>query len=118
MPTLKSIPKEYQGVAKEVIAAYADCTIEWDKAENIRNLHFRASQPVPAAVATEIMQIAVPRGYNEFTASLLGHIDGMVTLAREGSVCVYVSKDASFEGYLLEDENDRQHDGTTRLWWD
>lgn len=78
-------------VYDEVLTAYADANNLGNPGP--RNLKFRASQPVTPAEAQAIMETACP-GYNLFTPSLLGLLpdDCMVTLAREGSVCIYVRK--------------------------
>lgn len=105
---LPSIPKQYRNVAKEVIQAYED---------GKGNLNFRAFRTVPAAIAAKIMAVACPQGYNEFHAELLGKIKGQVLLAREYSVCVYVSPGAVAEHELGEDEYN-VFDGKLRIWWD
>jgi hypothetical protein len=102
------IPNKYKTVADEVIAAYT---------EETRNLHFRAFQSVPSDVAVKIMAKAVPDGYNNFTADLLGRIKGDVLLAREYSVCVYVEPNSIEEHELGEDEYNIIG-GKLRLWWD
>ena len=120
---IRDIPQQYHKVTLEVRDAYADCNcpetkVGYRRGMAKRNLHFKADQPVPASVARQIMEMAVPGGYNGFEAKLLSHISGDVILAREGSVCLYLCPDAIMEGDLHENENDKQEDGTTRLWWD
>ena len=107
--------RKYKQVAFEVFQAYKDCNDGQSFGE--RNLNFRAFRPVPAKVASEIMAKAVPYGYNNFTADLLGKIKGDILLAREGSVCVYVEPGAVAEHELGEDEYN-VIDGKLRLWWD
>jgi hypothetical protein len=62
-----------------------------DEAMTHRNLSFRASQAVDPKTAQAIMEKACP-GYNAFRPKFLGLLpdDCQVTLAREGSVCIYV----------------------------
>ena len=115
--------RNYKAVEDEVMDAYADANDVGLTGSVIfrmsatRNLHFRAFRTVPAKVAAAIMAKAVPRGYNNFHADLLNHIKGQVLLAREYSVCVYVSPGAVARGELGEDEYN-VIDGKLRLWWD
>lgn len=93
---------EYKQIFDEIAEAYYDCVVEqsdenendddkWDEIDKIRNLNFRASQPVDAKTATEIMQKICPE-YNGFLASNLSAFpdDCQIFIAREGSVCIYV----------------------------
>ena len=120
-------------VLKETKLAYADCnTPDFNKGMRLRNLSFRASAPVPVADAVKIMTESLglksptQEGYNNFAPALLRRLPegSKVTLAREGSVCVYVTppkltevtqKDADS---MMADEFHSQTDGTVRLWWD
>ena len=104
---LTRIPEKYKQVAEETIEAYGERP----------NLHYRAFRTVPSAVAVKIMAKAIPDGYNNFTADILAHIKGDVLLAREYSVCVYVSPGEVLEHELGEDEYN-VFDGKLRLWWD
>lgn len=110
--------RKYELVLAEVMKAYADCHMSWERGAKLRNLDFRASMPVPAPVAAEIMKKAVPDGYNAFSAQILSKIDGEVVIAREGSVCVYVQNGAYIPKPLMEDERSVTENGETRLWWD
>jgi hypothetical protein len=110
-------------VKAQVVGAYFEPT---------RNLNFKASSPVPIKDAVSIMATALevkPNqcGYNEFRPNFLNKLPkgSKVTLAREGSVCVYVTlpKDAKFfeddaRATMKVDEFHLQADGTLRLWWD
>lgn len=78
----------------EIALAYADSSDEpFSETQKKRNLSFRASQSTDAMTAQEIMKIVCPE-YNEFDAELLGLFpdDCQITIAREGSVCIYVKK--------------------------
>lgn len=106
----------------EAIEAYADAhPLHGDSpsAMGRRNLHWRASAPVTRDEAIAIMEETCP-SYNEFSPKLLRKLpaDAMVTLAREGSVCVYVDKAGTASVKSLKaDEFD--NDGTNvRIWWD
>lgn len=111
-------------IKTEVKRAYNEAT---------RQLNFRASKPVSVNDAVIIMTDALEiknetvKGYNNFSPSLLRNLpdNTKVTLAREGSVCVYVHlpKGAKLgehfaHSHMLVDEYHLQESGTIRLWWD
>ena len=110
-------------ILKETKAAYSDCNKLDGKVT--RNLNFRASEPVSVADAVKVMSSAIDGGYNEFEPRLLKRLpkDSQVTLAREGSVCVYVR---TAEKLNVEDEADLlkadevvlRSNGEYRMWWD
>ena len=118
-------------ILKETKQAYCDSTMEWNEAVNKRNLNFRASAPVPVNDAVQIMKESLgletdtEEGYNNFAPALLRRLPkgSKVTLAREGSVCVYVTlpEDALFckssADEMKADEFHATADGF-RLWWD
>lgn len=90
---------------------------------------YRAPFPVSPREAAEIMEAALAYadgGYNAFEPKLLLKLpaDAQVILAREYSVCVYVTVNPLFAGKdalqrkMEADECDFQEDGTLRLWWD
>lgn len=110
-------------IKAEVIAAYN---------EETRNLHFKASGPmgIDAAVKTMTKALDIPNedceGYNNFKPSFLRFLPKgtKITLAREGSVCVYITppkpfaiQQAKLIRAMMIDEWD-QCEGTFRLWWD
>ena len=110
-------------IARAVRKAYADCVGEPNdpKAMSTRNLNFRASQDVSRDEAIAIMSEAVPDGYNEFHAQLLALLpeDARITIAREGSVCIYVKGDDLVDENLLFDEiHYDPQSNETRIWWD
>jgi hypothetical protein len=113
-------------VCKEVLQAYYDCWSDepWSLRESKRNLEFRASESVDRNSAKEILHLALGGGYNDFTPDLLDYLpeDCEITIAREGSVCLYVKNlppDAKPHKKLLCNEwNYIQHTGETRIWWD
>ncbi len=112
-----------QNILDEVREAYADCWLPWKEGSKRRNLNFRASQPVSRDEAREILQEAIPRGYNAFQASLLLQLPGeaRITIAREGSVCIYVQGQLpeTLQRPLLADEwNYNSRRDETRIWWD
>ena len=108
------IPYIYQSVADETIDAFCDCQ---DDSRGERNLTYRAFRTVPADVAVKIMALACPHGYNEFKADVLAKVKGNILLAREYSVCIYVTPGAVAEHELGEDEYNIV-DGRLRIWWD
>lgn len=107
-------------VLKEVRAAYSDCNDM--KVE--RNLSYKAQEFVSRDEAFSIMESALPRGYNEFRASLINyfHKDHKFKIAREGSVCLYVLPKDGIDMPSMEelkaDEYGMEDDGTLRVWWD
>lgn len=108
-------------VDDEVKMAYADCHMGWEKGSKLRNLDFRASNPVSVEEAISIMTKWVP-GYNGFYPQLLKYLpkNAKVTIAREGSVCIYVTGAKVTQKIATKmdaDEFDSQGQ-SYRLWWD
>jgi hypothetical protein len=102
--------------------AYADAHGDrpFSETESIRNLDFRAHAPVIRDDAVAIMREACP-GYNEFKPDLLNllPVKAQVLLAREGSVCIYVSGELPANPLMLADEwNYYPESDQTRIWWD
>ncbi len=109
-------------VKAQVVGAYFEAT---------RNLNFRASAAVPVKDAVSIMATALgvkPNecGYNEFRPNLLNKLPkgSKVTLAREGSVCAYVTLPQGDTTPLEDIQALTKADGCfmkgteLRLWWD
>lgn len=131
-------------ILQEVATAYCDSNDQPDPKMK-RNLHFRASQGCSPEMAEAIMEEVCPE-YNLFKARFLGLLpsDCTVTLAREGSVCIYVRKGetkiptrsklkADEYNVLSEDTFGKDHyaaannsdksdyggyKGELRIWWD
>ena len=108
-----------EALLKEVKEAYADCWLPFEEGEKRRNLDFRASTDCSPAEAFAILKKAIPGGYNEFTASLLKKFDEgcRITIAREGSVCLYVKGTPPSREELKADEWD-EVGKEVRIWWD
>lgn len=110
---------------KEIYLAYYDSSLEghsYEESYKVRNLDFRSSEAVHPSIAKKIMDVACP-GYNNFESSLIELLpdDCLVTIAREGSVCLYVTpgkKKIPSAKLLLADEFDVQENGDIRIWWD
>lgn len=71
--------------------------------------------------AMNIMKQALPGGYNDFKAELIGKLpsDAKIQLAREGSVCLYVKTNTKIsKASLKADELDEIEPGLYRIWWD
>ena len=112
----------------EVLKAYADCNNKYD--HKVRNLDFRASEPVSLKDAYDILKVAIPNGYNEFTASKLKILDALLPdaecfIAREGSVCLYITghnqtkkEIPELMEMLLADEITIEPNKQLRIWWD
>jgi hypothetical protein len=119
-----------QEVMKSVGMAYADCWIsDFYRAEKVRDLDFRAPYSLSKSDVIEVMNFWFNR-YNRFVPDLLEHLpaDSSITIAREGSVCMYVeSKElikfsySELEGLrekMKADELDRIYGSKIRIWWD
>jgi hypothetical protein len=117
-------------VDAEVKSAYSDCWMKDRKAASkLRNLDFRASEPVSKKEAIRIINKYVPE-YNEFTSELLDFLpdDSEIGIAREGSVCIYVTSEELSDSPALQknlckaleaDEFDYDEDNDEwRIWWD
>lgn len=104
-------------VFSEVRKAYSDC---WSiKNYHNRNLNFKASAPVSVPEAIKFLKSSNPGGYNAFDADILGELPAgaMVTIAREGSVCIYV--EGKCDKLRTADEHDyNPSTNQTRMWWD
>ena len=119
-----------EAVLAEVKEVYFDCwnNLPWATMEKRRRLNFLASHSVTRDEAVEIMAQAVPNGYNEFqpNGQTLAKFpdDSQITLAREGSVCVYVQGKLPANKKYQNDEHTYYPPipgtprGETRLWWD
>lgn len=118
-----------KSIRMEVLTAYADCHEVKVKGE--RNLSYLASRAVGGKEFVTLMNEALPGGYNDFDLDAAERVvnafgeDAKYTIAREGSVCVYVKPkkvlDSIREGIQLgrlADEFSYQGDGVFRLWWD
>ena len=107
-----------KNIQNEVMEAYCDCRLPWEEAVNRRNLNFRASGPISVLDAVRIMRKAVPN-YNAFNPDLLTYLPtgARVTIARENSVCLYVTPVLR---EIVEMDADEWHNegNETRIWWD
>ncbi len=119
--------KPFDIIRREALEAYADSHPkltqgQMSSAMARRKLDWRASAPVTRDEAIVIMTEICP-SYNEFSPGCLLKLpkSAMVTLAREGSVCVYA--DQTGTGTVKSMKADEWHpnyrqDGLTRIWWD
>ena len=117
-------------VMKETVKAYADANMDWEQGYKLRNLNYRAKSPISVTEAIQVMCEALAcksdaDAYNAFRPELLAELplDAQVTLAREGSVCIYftTAKPVNvkrLQKNMLADEFDLQDDGSFRVWWD
>ena len=120
----------YASELYEVMGAYSDCWMGNERnAEWTRNLNFRASGIVPRSVAMKILEIATPT-YNEFDYKSLLKFDEncWFVIAREGSVCLYATRNNSSvdmpsaeevgaDEMALDEAGDNSLN-TFRYWWD
>lgn len=73
------------------------------------------------AQAKNIMSQALPDGYNDFKPSLIDKLpsDAKIQIAREGSVCLYVTTKTKLDRQSLKaDELTTVSSGIYRIWWD
>lgn len=119
---------------REMRRAYADQddskTLE--EAESIRQLQFLSTVTLSPAHARQIASQTIGPCYNDFTPAVLMSLDpeSRVRLARESSVCVYVTLPCgktireSFAKQMMRAKEFSLHqiepDGsnTYRIWWD
>lgn len=108
-------------IETEILQAYADCHMDWEIGSKIRNLNFRASQAVDPKTAKAILEKAM-NGYNSFTPDLLDLFpeDCQITIAREGSVCLYVKpgKKKLPKGKEINADEIDKYGEEIRFWWD
>ena len=81
----------YALVKSQVMNAYADCHMPFEKAQHLRNLRFESSDVVTRSEAYEIMSKFV-KAYNDFSAEAILKFprNTKFLIARELSVCLYV----------------------------
>lgn len=111
----------WEQTLRETKQAYIDCwsDLPFAKAQKRRNLDFRAHAAETRDNAITIMREVLPHGYNAFHADLMFHLpeSASITLAREGSVCIYVHAVLPDIPAMYADEHSVE-DGVTRFWWD
>jgi hypothetical protein len=129
---------DLESIRASVLLAFSDChgsEADMRAGCETRNLSFRAPGSLPVSEAMPLMAEACP-SYNNFAPELLALLpaDAQVTIAREGSVAIYVagnpfniaepnrysySTNADDNPKLCADEisYDAEAD-LTRLWWD
>ncbi len=111
-----------------VMAAYADCWTSERAGYIQRSLSFRAEGFVPVPVAMQILRLAGVTSYNAFDYKCLKFFNPRctVSIAREGSVCLYVSRPNDkiampAARVMLADEMDvveNEDNNVFRYWWD
>ena len=109
---------QIEQIENEVMTAYCDCNNQHPF--NCRNLNFRASGAVSRDDAARILSKAIPDGYNEFNFSLLNKFprNAQFVIAREGSVCLYISGDELPSAAKVLADEKSQEGVETRFWWD
>ncbi len=125
-------------IVAAILLAFADVHYpesRMHEAMQVRDLRFRAPGSMPVSEAMEIMAEACP-SYNEFAPEVLALLpaDAQVSIAREGSVAIYVkgnpfniafpdelqySKNAAANPQFQANEISYDADkDETRLWFD
>ncbi len=112
----------------DVMGAYGDCWIEdASNKYSTRKLDFRCEYGVPVDIAITILSMAGVEQYNDFNFECLAKFDDNCTIqiAREGSVCLYVTRKGSYVEMptaqdVKADEMDEVsgEDNVFRYWWD
>jgi len=111
-------------IYQSVIDAYSDCN---DISSAERDLYFICDFPVTRDDAILIIKDAIPEGYNAFFYEILKALpkESLVFLAREGSVCIYVSYNGNSNALhkaaekMCVDELDFDSKSNLyRMWWD
>ena len=119
--SFSSVPAIVASVRREALEAYADSHPQAIEATmySRRKLDWRAPASVSRDEAIAIMRETCP-SYNEFAPDLLKKLpaDARVTLAREGSVCVYVDKTGTATAHTLKADEFNSKGNETRIWWD
>lgn len=110
-----------------VMSAYGDCWKDGGEGYSLRRLDFRTDCFVPVDVAMQILVLAGVKSYNEFHYLCLQLLDTSctVSIAREGSVCLYVRRpndtvEMPSASALGADEKDLVdfEPNVFRYWWD
>lgn len=114
----------FQIVRAEAFKAYADrfpdmSQEQFEKSFDIRQLDWRASLPLMVTEAIQIMEEVCP-SYNLFEPSLLRHLPAVaeVTLARDGSVCIYVKNVRPNLREVMFATEWKKVGEEIRIWWD
>lgn len=112
----------YEAVKEFVKWTYVDCWMkDFQVASKLRNLDTKAQYAVSRQEAYDIVSEFIT-GYNAFTPKLILQLpeDSKITIAREGSVCLYVETEEPLTD-LVENGfcDELDYDGKEyRLWWD
>ena len=108
MPKIKEV--DFGKDAKRFAKAYDGSDTKW-----------KSKTMLSVKDAMDIMKQALPGGYNDFKAELIGKLpsDSKIQLGREGSVCLYVkTKTKPNKASLKADELMEVEPGLYRIWWD
>ena len=108
MPKIKEV--DFGKDAKKFAKAYDGGDTKW-----------KSKTMLSVKDAMSIMQQALPGGYNDFKAELIGKLpsDAKIQLGREYSVCLYVKTNTKpSKSSLKADELHEVEPGLYRIWWD
>ena len=108
MPKIKEV--DFGKDAKKFAKAYDGGDTKW-----------KSKTMLSVKDAMSIMQQALPDGYNDFRAELIGKLpsDAKIQLGREYSVCLYVKTNTKpSKASLKADELHEVEPGLYRIWWD
>lgn len=108
MPKIKEV--DFGKDAKRFAKAYDGSDMLW-----------KSKTMLSVKDAMDIMKQALPGGYNDFKAELIGKLpsDAKIQLGREYSVCIYVKTNTKpSKASLKADELDMVEKNVYRIWWD
>lgn len=112
----------YTKVLSDMLNAYSDCN---SQSTRPRTLDFKSELPVNTVEAYHIMTKSlkdINGTYNDFNVELLKLLpeNSEIYLAREGSVCIYVSGKLDIHKSKLKanEFNYYENINQTRIWWD
>lgn len=91
------------------------------KAYNSSDTRWKDTTSFNKRQAMDIMKQALPSGYNEFRPEIIDKLpaDAKIQIAREGSVCLYVTTSSKPSRVSLKaDELHEVQPGVYRIWWD
>ena len=114
MPKIKEV--DFGKDAKKFAKAY-----DYDGPQFLGDTKWKSKTMLNVKDAMSIMQQALPDGYNDFKAELIGKLpsDAKIQLGREYSVCLYVKTNTKpSKASLKADELHEVEPGLYRIWWD
>lgn len=110
-----------QGGPKIKEVNFAKDPKKFAKGFNGANTRWKDTTLLNKKQALDILTQALPNGYNEFKPQIIDKLpaDSKIQIAREGSVCLYVTTSTKPNRISLKaDELDEVQPSVYRIWWD